>query len=337
MGKVIMNKVYIIAEAGVNHDGKFDVAIELIDRAAEAGADAVKFQTFIPENVISKRAKKAEYQLDTTNKNESQLDMVKKLCLQPDDFKRLQQHCNIKNIEFLSSPFDMDSIDTLTDLNLTTIKIPSGEITNLPYLRKIGSLNINIILSTGMSTITDISNCIDILIKSGTLRENISLLHCNTEYPTPPCDVNLNAIATLKKTFKLKTGFSDHTRGIHFPIAAVTLGAEIIEKHFTLDKTLEGPDHRASIDPEELTAMVKHIRDIELGMGTGIKEPTASETKNIEIARKSIIAKVSIKKGDVFTIDNITTKRPGTGISPMDWDIVIGKPAEKDYQEDDII
>jgi len=332
-----MAGVYIIAEAGVNHNGDINMALELIDMAAKTGADAIKFQTFIPENVISQHAKKADYQLNYTDKQESQLDMVKKLYLSEPDFVKLKKRCIEKNIEFISSPFDMDSIDILTNIGVSKIKIPSGEITNLPYLRKIGKLNIPLIISTGMADVEEIDECLSVLLSSGTHKNNLSLLHCNTEYPTPPKDANLKAIVTLKERFKLNTGYSDHTQGIHFPVAAVAMGAQIIEKHFTLDRTLEGPDHIASIEVDDLADMVKSIREIEIGLGSGIKVPSASETKNIPIARKSIVAKVAIKEGELFTEKNLTTKRPGSGISPMNWDDYIGKVSNCSYHQDDLI
>lgn len=332
-----MNNVYIIAEAGVNHNGDINMALELVDMAAKAGADAIKFQTFIPENVISKHAEKAEYQLNSTNKQESQLDMVRKLYLSEVEFIKLKERCLEKSIEFISSPFDMDSIETLTRIGVNKIKIPSGEITNLPYLRKVGKLNISLIVSTGMSNVEEIDQCIKILCEAGTSRDKISILHCNTEYPTPAKDANLNAIITIKNEFKLITGYSDHTCGIHFPVAAVALGAQIIEKHFTLDRTLEGPDHIASIEVEELSDMVKAIRDIEKGLGSGVKVPSPSEIKNIVIARKSLVAKEDINKGDIFSENNLTIKRPGTGISPMNWDEYIGKVATHDFYQDDLI
>ena len=330
-----MKKVFIIAEAGVNHNGSIELAKRLIDKAAEAGADAVKFQSFKAESLVTKTAKKAEYQETTTGKAENQFQMIKKLELDYEKHGELMNYCQEKGIMFLSSPFDLDSIDLLHKLELEIFKIPSGEITNLPYLRKIGKLKKKVILSTGMSTLGDIEQALDILRENGT--DDITVLHCNTEYPTPMKDVNLNAMNTIRDAFKVEVGYSDHTLGIEIPIAAVALGATIIEKHFTLDKTMEGPDHRASLEPNELKAMVTAIRNIENAMGDGVKELTESESKNIKIARKSIVASQNIKKGEIFTEENLGIKRPGDGISPMSWDQVIGKIAKQDFKEDEKI
>ncbi len=332
-----MNKVFIIAEAGVNHNGSLELAKKLIDVAVVSGADAVKFQTFKAENLVSKNAQKADYQKQTTNNEESQFDMIKKLELDVQTHRILMDYCKEKNIMFLSTPFDHDSIDLLNDLGLEIFKIPSGEITNLPYLRHIGKLNKKVILSTGMADIGEIEDAMDILINAGTKKENIIVLHANTEYPTPYEDVNLRAMVTIGKTFDVAFGYSDHTLGIEVDIAAVALGACCIEKHFTLDCTMEGPDHKASLEPDELKAMVKAIRNIELALGSGIKKPSFSESKNISIARKSIVAKVDIKKGEILSADNLAVKRPGTGINPMRWDEVIGTIATKDYKEDELI
>ena len=332
-----MNKVFIIAEAGVNHNGKKELAKKLIDVASEAGADAVKFQTFKTENLVSKNAQKAEYQKQTTNKEESQFEMIKKLELDVDTHKELISYAQEKNIMFLSTPFDHDSIELLDDLGLEIFKIPSGEITNLPYLRQIGKLNKKVILSTGMADIGEIEDALDILISYGTKKENIIVLHANTEYPTPMEDVNLKAMVTIGNTFDIKFGYSDHTLGIEVPTSAVAMGAYCIEKHFTLDKTMEGPDHKASLEPDELKAMVRAIRNIEKALGSTLKKPSKSETPNIKIARKSIIAKTNIEKGEVLTKKNMTIKRPGNGISPMRWDEIIGTFAQKDYKEDELI
>ena len=329
--------VFIIAEAGVNHNGSIELAQKLIDVAVEAGADAVKFQTFKTENLVSKNAQKASYQKETTHREESQFDMIKKLELDIDTHRELIKYCKSKNIVFLSTPFDLDSIKLLSDLGLEIFKIPSGEITNLPYLRLIGSLNKKVILSTGMANISDIEKALDVLIAEGTLKENITVLHANTMYPTPMKDVNLKAMNTIGKTFDISFGYSDHTLGIEVDIAAVALGATVIEKHFTLDKNMEGPDHKASLEPDELKMMVKGIRNIELALGNGIKKPSPSETPNIEVARKSIVANKNIKKGDLLTVDNITTKRPATGISPMRWDEIVGTIATKSYTKDELI
>ncbi|MFW5614542.1 N-acetylneuraminate synthase [Campylobacter hyointestinalis] len=332
-----MNKVFIIAEAGVNHNGSLELAKKLIDEAVVAGADAVKFQTFKAELCISKNADKAEYQKQTTDKNESQFDMIKKLELNEYAHTELIKYCKIKNIMFLSTPFDLQSVDLLNGFGLEIFKIPSGEITNLPYLRKIASLNKKVILSTGMANLGEIEAALEILTKNGTLKENITVLHANTEYPTPFRDVNLKAMLTIRGAFGVKVGYSDHTPGIEVPIAAVALGATVIEKHFTLDKTMPGPDHKASLEPSELQSMVKAIRNIEIALGDGIKKASSSESKNKPIARKSIVAKCDIKKGDLFSESNLTIKRPGSGISPMRWDEVIGLRATRDYKEDELI
>ena len=332
-----MNKVFIIAEAGVNHNGSLELAKKLIDVAVVSGADAVKFQTFKAENLVSKNAQKADYQKQTTNNEESQFDMIKKLELDVQTHRILMDYCKEKNIMFLSTPFDHDSIDLLNDLGLEIFKIPSGEITNLPYLRHIGKLNKKVILSTGMADIGEIEDAMDILINAGTKKENITVLHANTMYPTPMEDVNLKAMVTIGKTFDVAFGYSDHTLGIEVDIAAVALGACCIEKHFTLDKTMEGPDHKASLEPDELKAMVKAIRNIELALGSSIKKPSKSEMPNMQIARKSIVAKIEIKKGDKLSEENITIKRPGNGINPMRWDEIVGTIAAKDYKEDELI
>ena len=331
------NKIFIIAEAGVNHNGSLELAKKMIDVAAEADADAVKFQTFKAEKVISKYAQKAEYQKKTTAADESQLDMIKKLELDAAAHQTLIDYCKKKNIRFMSTPFDLESIGLLNKLGLEIFKIPSGEITNLPYLRKIGSLKKKTILSTGMADLGEIEDALDVLIGTGTARKDITILHCNTEYPTPYEDVNLKAMQNIAAAFNVKVGYSDHTLGIEVTVAAVALGASIIEKHFTLDKNMEGPDHKASLEPHELRAMVKAIRNIEKALGDGIKKPSPSELKNKPITRKSIVAACDIKKGEVFTNNHITVKRPGTGISPMRWDEIVGKTSTKDYHEDDLI
>ena len=331
------DSVLIIAEAGVNHNGSVELAKKLIDKAVFAGADAVKFQTFKAKNVASKNAPKADYQKQTTNSKESQFDMIKKLELDERAHKELITYCKEANIMFLSTPFDLESVDLLNELGLQIFKIPSGEITNLPYLRHIGSLNKKVILSTGMSDLKEIGEAIKILTNAGTLKENITVLHANTMYPTPMEDVNLRAMQTIQNKFDVAVGYSDHTLGIEVDIAAVAMGATIIEKHFTLDKTMDGPDHKSSIDSEELKAMVSSIRNIEKALGSSIKKPSKSEKPNIIMARKSIVARKSIKKGELFTEKNITIKRPGLGISPMNWDTILGKVAEKDYQIDDLL
>ena len=330
-------KVIIIAEAGVNHNGNLDTARKLIDAAAEAGADIVKFQTFTADAIVSKEAEKAAYQKEATDASETQYEMIKKLELDKDTHLELISHCEEKGIEFLSSPFDHKSIDLLAELDLKRFKIPSGEITNLLYLRHIGKYGKPIILSTGMATLKEVEDALNILEESGTSKGKITVLHCNTEYPTPIEDVNLNAILTIRYKLGVKIGYSDHTLGTEIPIAAVAMGASVIEKHFTLDRNLPGPDHRASLEPDELKAMVQTIRNIEQALGDGVKQPSPSEKKNIPIVRKSIVAIREISEGEAFTEENLTVKRPGMGISPMRWDEIIGKIAEKNYQPDDLI
>lgn len=332
-----MKKVFIIAEAGVNHNGSVELAKKLIDVASVAGADAVKFQTFKATNLVSKNAGKAEYQKQTTDQEESQFDMIKKLELDIDTHRELIAYCKQKNILFLSTPFDHDSIELLNDLGLEIFKIPSGEITNLPYLRHIGKLNKKVILSTGMADIGEIEDALDVLVEAGTKKENITVLHANTEYPTPMEDVNLKAMVTIGNTFDIAFGYSDHTLGIEVDIAAVALGASCIEKHFTLDKTMEGPDHKASLEPDELKAMVSAIHNIELALGSSVKKPSKSETPNKAIARKSIVAKTAIKKGEILSEENLAIKRPGSGINPMRWDEIVGTVALRDYAEDELI
>ena len=333
-----MNQVFIIAEAGVNHNGDLELAKKLIDVAVEAGADAVKFQTFKTELCVSKGAKKAEYQVKNTgNDEETQFDMVKKLELTNQNHYELINYCRTKNIMFLSTPFDHDSIKLLNDLGLEIFKIPSGEITNLPYLRHIGSLNKKVILSTGMANLGEIENALDILSLAGTKKENITVLHANTEYPTPIEDVNLKAMVTISNAFGVKFGYSDHTLGIEVPVAAVALGANVIEKHFTLDKNMEGPDHKASLEPDELKAMICAIRNIAKALGNGIKKPSKSELKNMQVVRKSIVASRDIKIGEILDENNLAVKRPGNGISPMRWDEITGTIAKKDYKEDELI
>ena len=330
-----MNHVYIIAEVGVNHNGDIRLAKQMIDAAKDAGVDAVKFQTFIAENLVSSCAEKADYQKETTDSDESQLDMIKKLELSFDDFAELKSYCASRNLDFMSTPFDFESIDFLAELGQEIFKIPSGEITNLPYLLEIGKLKQKVILSTGMSTLSEIADALEILKDAGTAE--ITLLHCNTAYPTPYEDVNLNVMQTLKDVFNLPVGYSDHTPGIEVPVAAVAKGAVVIEKHFTLDKNMEGPDHKASLEPDELKQMVTAIRNIEKALGSSEKEPTESEIINRDIIRKSIVAKKYIEEGEIFTIENITVKRPGDGISPMKWFEVLGMRAMKAFEKDELI
>ena len=334
-----MNKVIIIAEAGVNHNGDIELAKSLIDVASAAGVDYVKFQTFKSENLVSKSAKKADYQIENTqNSTETQLQMLKKLELTHEQHQELIAYCKEKNISFFSTAFDLDSLAYLSKLGLSIVKIPSGEITNLPYLRKASNLFSEVIISTGMSTMKEISDALNVFIQSGILKEKITILHCNTEYPTPMQDVNLLAMLSIQKEFGVNVGYSDHTLGIEVPIAAVALGAKVIEKHFTIDRNLPGPDQLTSLEPNELKSMVLAIRNIEIAIsGNGTKQPSESEKKNIQIVRKSIVANTKINEGEVFSDKNITVKRPGNGISPMRWDELIGQIAQKDFNADDLI
>ena len=332
-----MTKVFIIAEAGVNHNGSLELAKKLIDVAAEAGADAAKFQTFRADKLVSKSAQKAEYQKQTTSVDESQFEMIKKLELDENAHRELIRHCKEKQIMFLSTPFDHDSIEMLNNFGMPIFKIPSGEITNLPYLRHIGRLGKEVILSTGMADLGEIEDALDVLMHEGVTKEKITVLHATTEYPCPIEEVNLRAMQTIRAAFGVKVGYSDHTQGIEVPIAAVALGACMIEKHFTLDRTMEGPDHKASLEPGELKAMVQAIRHISQALGNGIKKPSKSEEKNMAIARKSIVAIQPIKLGEPFNTDNISVKRPGNGISPMRWDEVLGKNARRDFALDELI
>lgn len=329
--------IFIIAEAGVNHNGSMELAKKLIDIAIDAGADAIKFQTFKADKLVSKTAQKAEYQKQTTDAAESQHEMIKKLELDEAAHHELIAYCKTKNILFLSTPFDHESIELLDSLGMEIFKIPSGEITSLPYLRKIGKLQKKVILSTGMADLGEIEDALEVLIAAGTAKENITVLHATTEYPCPMEDVNLKSMQTIASAFGVKVGYSDHTKGIEVPIAAVAMGASVIEKHFTLGRTMEGPDHKASLEPDELKAMVIAIRNIEKALGDGIKKASPSELKNIVIARKSIVAARPIKIGETFTKINLAIKRPGNGINPMRWDEIIGKKASRDYAEDDLI
>ena len=332
-----MSRVFVIAEAGVNHNGSIELAKRLVDVAVEAGADAVKFQTFKADKLVSKSAQKADYQKQTTDAEESQYQMIKKLELDENAHSEIIRYCKQKQIMFLSTPFDHDSIDMLNGFGMLIFKIPSGEITNLPYLRHVGCLGKEVILSTGMADLGEIEDALDILIQAGTPKEKITVLHATTEYPCPIDEVNLRAMLTIRDAFGVKVGYSDHTQGIEVPIAAVAMGACLIEKHFTLDRTMEGPDHKASLEPQELNAMVQAIRHVEQALGDGVKKPSRSEEKNIAIARKSIVAARHINIGEIFSTDNVTIKRPGNGISPMRWDEVIGQVARRVYQEDDLI
>ncbi|XCP85366.1 N-acetylneuraminate synthase [Roseburia hominis] len=330
-----MDRVLIIAEAGVNHNGSMELAKEMVRKAKDAGVDYIKFQTFIPKKLVSRYADKAEYQKETTGVDQSQLQMLEKLALTFADFRELKDYCESLEIGFISTPFDLDSIDFLETLDMDFWKVPSGEITNLPYLEKIGRTGRDIVMSTGMCEMQEIHDALRVLRESGAGK--LTLLHCNTEYPTPFSDVNLKAMLHIERETQMPVGYSDHTVGIEIPVAAVALGATVIEKHFTLDKTMDGPDHRVSLEPEELKRMVFAIRHVEAGLGDGIKRRTVSEAKNISVARKSIVARVQISKGEEFSQENITVKRPGNGINPMRWYEVIGKIADKDYAEDEII
>ena len=327
--------IIIIAEAGVNHNGSLAAAKQMVLAARNAGADYIKFQTFSPEKLVSVYAEKAEYQKQTTGTEESQLEMLKKLALTQEDFLELKTYCRQQGIGFLSTPFDLDSIHFLDKLNMDFWKLPSGEITNLPYLLEIAGTGKPVVMSTGMCGMEEIRQAVDCLKKAGT--PEITLLHCNTEYPTPMEDVNLKAMITMEKEFCLPVGYSDHTRGIESPVAAAALGACVLEKHFTLDRGMEGPDHQASLEPEELKAMVTAVRNVEEALGSGKKEPSQSEQKNRAVARKSIVAKCRIKKGERFSEENLTVKRPGTGISPMRWPELMGQTADRDYAEDELI
>lgn len=333
----MINRTLIIAEAGVNHNGDIALAKKLIDIAAESGADLVKFQTFKADKLATRTAKKADYQSESTDSKESQYEMLHRLELTLDMHKELIAHCAMRNIGFFSTGFDIESLDLLAGLGQNSFKIPSGELTNLPYLRHVARIAKSVILSTGMSDLGEIEAAIDVLEQAGILRSNITVLHCTTEYPTPMHEVNLRAMQSIHSAFGVAVGYSDHTRGIEVAIAAVAMGASVIEKHFTLDRNLAGPDHKASLEPKELKAMVEAIRNIEVALGDGIKRITPSEAKNKTIARKSLVASKLIKAGEIFTVENLTAKRPGTGISPMQWDEVIGRRAPHDFLADELI
>lgn len=329
------NSAVIIAEAGVNHNGSMEIAKKLIEEASRCGVDFVKFQTFKATKLVSRAALKADYQIKNTgNKVDTQLEMLKKLELSAEMHLELISHCKAFNVKFLSSPFDIESADFLLSIGIDIIKIPSGEITNIPFLQHIGNFGKQVILSTGMSTLQEVKEALDTLINSGTLKENITVLQCNTEYPTPYEDVNLMAMQTMQREFGVNVGYSDHTKGIEIPIAAVALGAKVIEKHFTLNRNMEGPDHKASLEPNELYEMVTAIRNVEKGLGNGIKEPSESEKKNIAIARKSLHYSRTLNKGDVLTENDITIKRPGDGLKPSELDNIIGRALINDVEED---
>ena len=329
--------VFIIAEAGVNHNGSLSIAKKLVDVAVNAGADAVKFQTFKADKLVSTSAPKADYQQKNMQSSETQYEMIKRLELDYNDHKELIAYCTDRNILFMSTPFDHESIDLLNDFGMQVFKIPSGEITNLPYLRHVGSLAKRVILSTGMSDLGEVEDALDVLVGAGTVKKNITVLHATTEYPCPVDEVNLKAMLTMANAFQVDFGYSDHTEGIEIPIAAVAMGASVIEKHFTLDRNMEGPDHKASLEPVELESMVVAIRRVERALGTGVKKPTSSELKNKAIARKSLVAQTLIKKGEILGEHNMTVKRPGDGINPMRWDELVGTLATRDYDVDDLI
>lgn len=328
-------RVTIIAEAGVNHNGNFGLAMEMADAAKTAGADIVKYQTFQPEELASRYADKASYQKETTDAGESQLSMLKKLTLLPEEYQQLKHHCDEIDITFLSTPFDLESIAFLDTLDMPFWKIPSGEVTNLPYLLAIAKTKRPVVMSTGMCETEEIQAAMDVLRESGTPK--VTLLHCNTEYPTPYADVNLRAMASMRERFGVEVGYSDHTPGVEVPIAAAAMGAAVIEKHFTLDRNMEGPDHKASLEPDELKAMVSAVRHVEAALGDGVKQPSSSEQKNMAIARKSIVARRAIRRGELLTEENLTAKRPGSGISPMRWFEIIGTRAARDFAEDELI
>lgn len=328
-------RVTIIAEAGVNHNGDIELARKMVDEAHTAGADYIKFQTFVPEKLVSRYASKADYQKNNTNSQESQLEMLRALAFTQEDFIQLQRYCGQVGIGFLSTPFDLESIQFLNQLQMDFWKLPSGEITNLPYLEAIAHTHKKVVMSTGMCELGEIRDAIQILESNGA--GEITLLHCNTEYPTPFCDVNLRAMKQMEEVFRKPVGYSDHTIGIEVPIAAAALGAEVIEKHFTLDKQMKGPDHKASLEPDELKQMVQAIRNIEISLGDGQKRRTHSEEKNCQAARKSIVAKREIRAGELFSEENLSIKRPGSGISPMHWHEMIGQKAQRDYKEDELI
>ncbi len=330
-----MNRVSIIAEAGVNHNGSIVLAKEMVVRAKEAGADYIKFQTFVPGNLVSKYASKAEYQKKNTGEKQTQLQMLEKLALSKEDFVELQAYCRKVGIGFASTPFDAESIDFLKTMHMDFWKVPSGEITNLPYLEKIGRIQEKVVLSTGMCEINEIGNAIAVLEDNGA--KEIVVLHCNTEYPTAYEDANLLAMVQMKQIFDKPVGYSDHTLGIEVPVAAVALGASVIEKHFTLDRSMEGPDHKASLEVKQLKEMVEAIRNVEASLGDGCKKRTESEKKNVFVARKSIVAKCDIKEGEKLSEDNITVKRPGNGVSPMLWHEVLGTSAIRNFKEDELI
>ncbi len=330
-------KTLVIAEAGVNHGGDLEMARRLVEVAAQSGADFVKFQTFKADRLVTRQAAKANYQRESAAEDESQYEMIHRLELTPEMHVALIEHCRYQGIRFLSTGFDIESVNLLVGLGIPLLKIPSGEITNLPYLQHIGRMGKPVILSTGMADMAEIGAALQVLEQAGTPRQQITVLHCNTEYPTPMRDVNLQAMLSIRDAYGVQVGYSDHTAGIEVPIAAVTLGATVIEKHYTLDRSLPGPDHRASLEPGELKAMVAAIRNIELALGDGVKRPSPSETNNIPIVRKSLVAACLIRAGEPFTLDNLAVKRPGTGVSPMRINEMLGRVARRDFQADEPI
>jgi N,N'-diacetyllegionaminate synthase len=332
-----MGRIFVIAEAGVNHNGDLPTALRMVDAAAEAGADAVKFQTAVPELVVTRSAQKADYQKRSTGADESQLDMIRKLLLSLEQFRLVRDHCVARGIAFLSTAFDLTSLEFLIELGLSHHKIPSGEITNLPYLRRIGRCGVPVLMSTGMARLGEIEEALGVLTSAGTPRERVTVLHCHTDYPSRPEDVNLRAMQTIAAALQVPVGYSDHTMGIEVPIAAVALGATVIEKHFTLDRGLPGPDQASSLEPRELGEMVRAIRNVESALGDGVKRPTEREERIRPLVRRSIVASRAIKAGEVFGPDNLIAKRPGTGISAMRWDEVVGRSAPRDFAEDELI
>jgi len=332
-----MKSVFIIAEAGVNHNASLERAHQLIEAAAKSGVDAIKFQTAVIEEEVSEKSELVDYQKNNTENYKNQLELAKKIHLPNNVWQELKVHAEQLGLKFMSSAFSVAGVSILADLGMEIYKIPSGEVTNLPYLRKVAKVAKEVILSTGMANLKEIEDALNILQKEGLPKENIIVLHCNTEYPTPFSDVNLKAMLHIKDELGVKIGYSDHTIGIEVPVAAVSLGARVIEKHFTIDKTLPGPDHKASLEPGELKSMVSAIRNIELALGNGFKEPSESEIKNMKLVRKSIVAKKEIQKGEIFSESNLSVKRPGTGISPMVWDNVIGKISKHHFNKDDQI
>ncbi len=332
---MIAGHVMVIAEVGVNHDGSLDRALQLVDAAADAGADAVKFQTFTAEALATAVAPKADYQSRAAGPEESQLEMLRRLELDAGAHRRLVERCADRGVRFLSSPFDLASIELLAALGVDTIKVPSGAVTDLPYLRKIGAMGVGVLLSTGMADLEEVRAALEILEGAGTSRGDVVVLHCTTEYPTPLEEVNLRAMVTMKDELGVRVGYSDHTRSLIVPVCAVAMGAEVVEKHFTLDRTLPGPDHAASVEPAELAGIVRAIREAEVALGSALKAPTSAECRNAEVVRKSIVAARDIAEGELFDENNLTTKRPAAGLTPMMWDDVLGRRATRAFEKDE--